>query len=125
MLSLEVLLAATAFSMTAALVWSLVWNGLNRYNDAKNRLETVNFLKNRLYDTNFYKSPKDSQIFKYENSIHPKDLKVERFDIPVKSSLAEQKDFVRRFEFKETEFGTHDDPDAQTLVAFFPYFSED
>lgn len=124
-LSMEVLIAATAFSMTAALVWGLVWNGLNRFSYARQRLETISFLKSGVYESDFYKSAKDILVKDNGGSDFKSSLKVERTDVSERSTLGELGGLVKRFEFKEKVFGEREDPDAQALVAYFPYFLED
>jgi len=125
-LSLEVLLAATAFAMTAALVWSLVWGGLGRLVDSRKRLHSMVFLKSKIYESGFEKSGKDIFIKDYQDSIFGKSFKVVRTDVTEKSSLFDTGGLVKSFTFSEKEFGVKDDTLEQpTLVGFFPYLGED
>ncbi len=133
-LSVEALLASTIFGLTAALTWSLVWNGLNREIECRKELATVNFLKNKIYESGFYESfsKKDIEVFSkdYSETIFKKIFRVSRMEIAEKSALVELGKFANKFVFQSKDpslKGEAENADLEKvkLVAFLPFFKEE
>lgn len=132
-LSLESLLAATVFSLTAALTWSLVWNGLNRSRESKGQMETVIFLKNKIYESNFqeilFAKKKDHFSKDYSDTAFKKIFKANRFEITEKSELKPLDKLLQKVVFdSKIPSSAKTDEDAESdnfkLVAFLPFLKE-
>lgn len=135
-LSLESLLAATAFSLTAALTWSLVWNGLDRLSSSKKEMETINFIKNKIYESDFQETflTKKNDIFTkdYSETIFKKIFRVTKSSIAEKSELKPLGKILQKvvFDSKSPAFlKNNENEDGESdnfkLVAFLPFLKED
>lgn len=132
-LSLESLLAATVFSLTAALTWSLVWNGLHRSMESKKEMETTIFLANKIYESNFqetlFAKKKDQFSKDYSDTIFKKIFKANRSEIAEKSELKPLEKLLQKVVFdcktpNSAKIETDSETDNFKLIAFLPFLKE-